>query len=107
MFFRETSNYQRCGRTDKGVSAFGQVISLEVRSNLKTDEIDIKVEDELPYCKMLNGVLPKDIRALAWCPVEEEFSARFNCTKRTYKYFFPKDNLSVEVYHVIIELKRR
>ena len=22
---RETSNYHRCGRTDKGVSAFGQV----------------------------------------------------------------------------------
>jgi tRNA pseudouridine38/39 synthase len=23
---RETSNYHRCGRTDKGVSSFGQVI---------------------------------------------------------------------------------
>ena len=23
---RETSNYHRCGRTDKGVSAFGQVL---------------------------------------------------------------------------------
>ena len=25
IVFRETSNYHRCGRTDKGVSAFGQV----------------------------------------------------------------------------------
>ena len=23
--FRETANYHRCGRTDKGVSAYGQV----------------------------------------------------------------------------------
>lgn len=31
---REGSNYSRCGRTDKGVSAFRQVVSLDVRSNL-------------------------------------------------------------------------
>lgn len=31
---RATANYSRCGRTDKGVSAFGQVIALDVRSNL-------------------------------------------------------------------------
>ena len=31
---RASCNYSRCGRTDKGVSAFGQVISLDVRSNL-------------------------------------------------------------------------
>eukprot|EP01111_Echinosteliopsis_oligospora_P010888 TRINITY_DN3469_c0_g1_i2.p1 TRINITY_DN3469_c0_g1~~TRINITY_DN3469_c0_g1_i2.p1 ORF type:complete len:466 (+),score=93.10 TRINITY_DN3469_c0_g1_i2:195-1400(+) len=31
---RETSNYTRCGRTDKGVSAFGQVIGIHLRSNL-------------------------------------------------------------------------
>lgn len=32
---RPSSNYSRCGRTDKGVSAFGQVITLDVRSNLR------------------------------------------------------------------------
>lgn len=31
---RTDSNYSRCGRTDKGVSAFGQVVSLDLRSNL-------------------------------------------------------------------------
>jgi tRNA pseudouridine38/39 synthase len=30
---RETSNYNRCGRTDIGVSAFSQIASLDVRSN--------------------------------------------------------------------------
>ena len=31
---RADSNYSRCGRTDKGVSAFSQVVSLDARSNL-------------------------------------------------------------------------
>ena len=31
---RACCNYSRCGRTDKGVSAFCQVISVDVRSNL-------------------------------------------------------------------------
>lgn len=37
---RATANYSRCGRTDKGVSAFGQVVAFDVRSNLlEGDEI--------------------------------------------------------------------
>lgn len=34
FFFRDTCNYHRSGRTDKGVSALGQVISIDLRSNL-------------------------------------------------------------------------
>ena len=41
---RETSNYHRCGRTDKGVSALGQVISLDLRSNLLTG-VGVKVRE--------------------------------------------------------------
>ncbi|KAK3855444.1 hypothetical protein Pcinc_038152, partial [Petrolisthes cinctipes] len=33
---RQTSNYHRCGRTDKGVSAFEQVISITVRSKCQS-----------------------------------------------------------------------
>ncbi|KFZ63054.1 tRNA pseudouridine(38/39) synthase, partial [Podiceps cristatus] len=106
---RQTSNYHRCGRTDKGVSAFGQVISLDLRSNLsegkKLDghegdsEGKSKGEEELRYTHMLNRVLPPDIRALAWAPVEPDFSARFNCLKRTYRYFFPCAHLDVALMH--------
>lgn len=91
---REASNYHRCGRTDRGVSAFGQVISLDVRSRL-SDTLDT-AEEELPYVKMLNGVLPEDIRVLAWAPVSDGFSSRFDCTKRMYKYYFPKGTLDIE-----------
>lgn len=92
---RESANYHRCGRTDKGVSAFYQVISLDIRSKLKPENQD-KLSDELPYCKILNRLLPANIRCIAWCPVPSNFSARFDCKYRRYKYFFPKANLDID-----------
>lgn len=105
---RETSSYHRCGRTDKGVSAFGQVISIDLRTNL-LEGPGVKVREdgtayerpgekttEIRYVHILNKVLPPEIRILAWAPVSDNFSARFDCKKRTYKYFFPKGNLNIE-----------
>ncbi|KAH3818492.1 hypothetical protein DPMN_120213 [Dreissena polymorpha] len=106
---KETAFYTRCGRTDKGVSAFGQVLSLDLRSNLLSG-VGVKVREggtahertgdkttEIRYCQILNKNLPPEIRALAWAPVDPDFSARFNCNKRTYKYFFPRGNLNVKL----------
>jgi len=137
----EGCDYSKCGRTDKGVSAFGQVVGVRVRSDRPlskphdtskdqendigevvrpSDEIELAalpldptysspeapstpssiswdeptlafhpVHDELPYCHMLNRILPPDIRVLAWCPSPPiDFSARFSCRERRYKYFF-------------------
>ncbi|XP_042202439.1 tRNA pseudouridine(38/39) synthase [Callorhinchus milii] len=131
---RHSASYHRSGRTDKGVSAFGQVISLDLRSNLSrglgvkpsnrdtdrdTDRIrdtdgviDTVIEsdrvrdteanpdeaaeqDEIRYVHILNRVLPPDIRVLAWAPVRPEFSARFSCLHRTYRYLFPRAGLDV------------
>lgn len=117
--------YSKCGRTDKGVSAFGQVIALRVRSSqpkqkLASDgtpnrfDTDVEriggfeekasdvseseriveanwdhIKDELSYIPILNRVLPPDIRILAWCPnPPPDFSARFSCKERRYRYFF-------------------
>jgi tRNA pseudouridine38/39 synthase len=110
--------YSKCGRTDRGVSAFGQVIGVRVRSNkplprtkpsgseqgnvegeqssLDTDsepEAPPKpfndLTDELPYIQLLNRVLPPEIRIYAWCPnPPPDFSARFSCKERRCKYFF-------------------
>eukprot|EP00928_Gymnodinium_smaydae_P058923 TRINITY_DN42134_c0_g1_i1.p1 TRINITY_DN42134_c0_g1~~TRINITY_DN42134_c0_g1_i1.p1 ORF type:complete len:354 (-),score=78.40 TRINITY_DN42134_c0_g1_i1:96-1157(-) len=76
---REKCNFSRCGRTDRGVHAFGNYVSLTLR--------------ELPggakeYVRILNRVLPSDIRILAAMPVPSDFDARFRCTGRVYKYFF-------------------
>ncbi|KAK1761385.1 pseudouridine synthase [Echria macrotheca] len=125
--------YSKCGRTDRGVSAFGQVISLRVRSNRPVQPVQDKdkeentqdqdtttvmidnkhggekkndgngmiitpeinkpawdpVADEIQYAKVLNRLLPPDIRILAWAPaLPANFSARFSCRERQYRYYF-------------------
>jgi len=112
----EGCEYSKCGRTDRGVSAFGQVIGIRVRSSrpkivkeLKTvedgeeeagsNQEEIEQQDEQPqwhhihsehpYPRLLNRVLPPSIRILAWCPSPPtDFSARFSCRARHYRYFF-------------------
>ncbi|KYK55359.1 putative pseudouridine synthase 3 [Drechmeria coniospora] len=123
--------YSKCGRTDRGVSAFGQVIGLRVRSNRplptkrpRRDEAEVSsvspdpaaerlpngdeaesedgerrpfddVKDELCYPRILNRLLPNDIRVLAWCPSPPaDFSARFSCRERQYRYFFTQPAFS-------------
>ncbi|KAF6175603.1 hypothetical protein GIB67_022605 [Kingdonia uniflora] len=90
---KEESQYSRCGRTDKGVSSVGQVISLYLRSKLKdsagrahNEEISPENIDalflrneEIDYVRVLNGVLPKDIRVISWCPAPVKFHAS-SCT---------------------------
>nr|CAD2189803.1 unnamed protein product [Meloidogyne enterolobii] len=49
----------------------------------------VKSTQELPYVKMLNGVLPKSVRVIAFAPVDKDFSARFDCIERVYTYIFP------------------
>ncbi|CAH2308305.1 tRNA pseudouridine(38 39) synthase isoform X2 [Pelobates cultripes] len=86
---RQDSNYHRCGRTDRGVSALSQVISLDLRSNPPG-------MPEIRYTHILNRVLPPDIRVLSWAKVPSSFSARFSCRSRTYRYLFPRAQLDIE-----------
>ncbi|KAF9006981.1 pseudouridine synthase [Cyathus striatus] len=79
--------WERCGRTDRGVSAGGQVVSLWVRTGKQKLEHD--------YVPILNNLLPHTIRILAWSPVSESFSARFSCKQRHYKYFFSPKGLDI------------
>lgn len=131
--------YSKCGRTDRGVSAFGQVVALRVRSNKpvkaarmraqavatghaggvdvdtgggtpaageanlegsgedgegkqgqdEDDDAPLPVDEEIQYCRVLNRILPPDIKVYAWCPSPPpDFSARFSCRERQYRYFF-------------------
>lgn len=92
-------NFSRCGRTDKGVSALNQVISLDVRSALSKEDQARKDSDpkELPYISILNSMLPTDIRITAVClRPPQDFDARFSCSYRHYKYLFKKDGLDIE-----------
>ncbi|KAI9714972.1 MAG: hypothetical protein M1812_006285 [Candelaria pacifica] len=146
----EGCGYSKCGRTDKGVSAFGQVVGIRVRSNrpvgrdkdlkyslenggchiekeevhssdaqaikMASDNVSYSsppyddpndepttprdpipldpipfdpIKGEIPYPQILNRILPEDVRILAWCPSPPlDFSARFSCKERRYRYFF-------------------
>ncbi|PRP82708.1 phosphoenolpyruvate carboxykinase [Planoprotostelium fungivorum] len=97
---RNECQFSRCGRTDKGVSAVSQVLSLNVRSNvggggegsvgfISAGKKPIAQDAlEIDYVKMINSHLPDDIRILNWAPVSLSFDARFNTKSRAYKYFF-------------------
>ncbi|KAH6834713.1 MA3 domain-containing protein [Perilla frutescens var. hirtella] len=98
--------YSRCGRTDKGVSSVAQVISLFMRSNLKDTSGsngysgETFAEESYDYIKILNRVLPNDIRILGWSPAPTNFSARFSCLSREYKYFFWRENLNITAMEI-------
>lgn len=132
--------YSKCGRTDRGVSAFGQVVALRVRSNKLArrkvgkaagdgvgttgagavsaqqaetsskeakeedqqegldddyDDTPLPVEQEIQYPRVLNRLLPPDIKIYAWAPQPPpDFSARFSCRERQYRYFFTQPAFS-------------
>jgi tRNA pseudouridine38-40 synthase len=65
------------GRTDAGVHAFGQSVSLRTEARIPTDRV----------AAALNGRLPADIRARRAAERNDEFHARFSATQRTYQYF--------------------
>ncbi|KAJ3809260.1 pseudouridine synthase [Lentinula aff. lateritia] len=81
--------WEKCGRTDRGVSAGGQVISLWKKTHLHF------YPHQLDYVAILNRILPHTIRILAWSPVSTTFSARFACKCRHYKYFFSSEHLDI------------
>ena len=116
----EGCGWERCGRTDRGVSAAGQVVSLYVRSSNRRSSPPAKAPDasgnspkgapddgadaskltvperDIRYLHTLNAILPPSIRVYAWAPVGHSFSARFSCRTRHYKYFFSARNLDVD-----------
>jgi len=64
------------GRTDRGVSALGQVIDFWIDED--------KASLARPRC--VNGRLPRDIWTWAWAAAPVGFSARWNALWREYRY---------------------
>lgn len=71
-----TSAYSRCGRTDAGVSAVGQVVGVTVRASAVKGVVDQQEIISLPLVSMLNRTLPQDIRVLGYRIVDGSFNAR-------------------------------
>jgi tRNA pseudouridine38-40 synthase len=75
------------GRTDRGVSALGQVI-------------DFWIDEENAYLarpRCVNGRLPRDIWAWAWTVAPIGFSARWNALWREYRYILWHEGLDLDL----------
>ncbi|XP_014203245.2 tRNA pseudouridine synthase A [Copidosoma floridanum] len=68
-------NFQRAARTDKGVSAVRQVVSLKLPENPSKDSI--------------NEHLPKNIKVFSIKRVTKGFNCKSKCNARTYSYTLP------------------
>jgi tRNA pseudouridine38-40 synthase len=69
-----TSRFASAGRTDRGVSALGQVISFDLSGAQRA------------VCRRLNSKLPRDIFAWAQAEVPDGFDPRRGAGSRTYVY---------------------
>ncbi|KAM4749010.1 pseudouridylate synthase 1 homolog [Rhinophrynus dorsalis] len=74
--------FQRCARTDKGVSALGQVVSLRLLTSCSDQK------------EKINLHLPPEIRVLDIKRVTKGFSSKIMCDGRSYSYLMPTFALS-------------
>ena len=82
------------GRTDRGVSALGQVI-------------DFYIDEDKAYLarpRCVNGRLPRDIWAWAWAVAPIGFSSRWNAQWREYRYVLWHEGLDLERMREAAEL---
>lgn len=69
-------SFQRAARTDKGVSAAENLISL-------------KMEFSQEHLHQLNQILPKQIKVFGYKKVTKSFDSKNSCDGRTYIYILP------------------
>ena len=69
------------GRTDAGVHALGQAVSVVVPERWDAEALR----------RALNGVLPRDVRCARIHTMTHEFHARFSATERQYRYLIGTD----------------
>jgi tRNA pseudouridine38-40 synthase len=74
--FAGVANLAVAGRTDTGVHALGQVVSVDVDGGPPAERA----------AEALNAVLPDEISVVASEPAEPDFHARRSARSRTYRY---------------------
>ncbi|KAJ8907423.1 hypothetical protein NDN08_007535 [Rhodosorus marinus] len=78
--------WSRSARTDKGVSAAGQVVSADLKC-----EVDGELSQDL--LDQINESLPKDLTVYGWMRATGSFSAKSDCVRRRYEYLLPTSGL--------------
>ncbi len=85
LIFRRGVETVCAGRTDSGVHARSQVVSFSV------SESELAGRSAFKLLRSLNALTHEDISVKDVCRREPDFSARFSCTMREYKYFICTD----------------
>lgn len=80
-------DWMRAARTDKGVSAIGQIVSARL------------VIDPPGFVERVNQHLPKDIRVFGYRRVTSNFNAKQMCDKRRYEYLVPVFAFNPHAHH--------
>ncbi|XP_073424674.1 pseudouridylate synthase 1 homolog [Dendrobates tinctorius] len=80
--------FQRCARTDKGVSALAQVISVRL------------FENNVNPVEIMNSYLPPEIRVTGVKRTTKGFNSKLMCDARTYSYTLPTFALSRDTISV-------
>jgi len=75
-FTGETQRVRFAGRTDAGVHALGQVVTLDTQTP----------HSPLRFLEALNHFLPQDVAVRAACEVDSTFDPRHDATSRLYRY---------------------
>jgi tRNA pseudouridine38-40 synthase len=92
-------HFQRAARTDKGVSAAVQVLSLQLPSKFSDPEVD-----------QMNQHLPEAVQVIGAVKATKYFDAKNFCDGRTYSYIMPTfalappDSLTCEDYRATPEV---
>ncbi len=73
--------FKSAGRTDRGVSALGNVFAFELPRHLPP--------------RAFNAYLPEEIRVLGVREVDRDFHPRYSALSRTYRYFAPDEGYTM------------
>ncbi|MEE6503284.1 hypothetical protein FKM82_004790 [Ascaphus truei] len=79
---RKWLQFQRCARTDKGVSALGQLVSVRLQTPCTN------------LVEKINSYLPPEVRILGVKRVTRGFNSKTLCNGRSYSYMVPTFALS-------------
>ncbi|KAI9908420.1 hypothetical protein PsorP6_016145 [Peronosclerospora sorghi] len=77
--FLQKIGWSRAARTDKGVHAAGQLISVKLHVG----------KDISAFVAKVNHAIPEDIRVMQCVTVTKNFNAKMTCDQRTYEYLAP------------------
>jgi len=78
--------WSRAARTDKGVSAAGQVVSAMLHG-----EVDGQLQDSV--IDKINEHIDDDIKVYGWLRPTASFGAKNDCVRRRYEYIMPESAL--------------